>query len=292
MRNIVLLIVCITLTCPLIAQTKRALVIGIGQYPAESGWAKIHGDNDIDIICTFLLKNGFQKNNIITLQNEQATKNRIVESIKAIINSSKSNDFIYIHFSGHGQQITDLNNDEDDGYDEAWIPYDAEKYYKPVIYEGKNHLVDDEINLLLKELKRKIGKDGQIIVIVDACHSGDSSRGEEDEDSDEDIIRGTYDKFEIPNIRQSAVKKKNTIQWAIISACKSYQNNYECIINGKHYGSLSYSLYSQQSNLTNASLKTITEMLTKKMKEIIPNRSQTIEVDTPSFSSELILFKK
>jgi hypothetical protein len=28
-------------------QTKRALIIGIGTYPAESGWCTIHGDNDV-----------------------------------------------------------------------------------------------------------------------------------------------------------------------------------------------------------------------------------------------------
>jgi len=32
------------------AQTKRALIIGIGAYPPESGWSIIHGDNDVPLI--------------------------------------------------------------------------------------------------------------------------------------------------------------------------------------------------------------------------------------------------
>ena len=39
--------------------TKRALVIGIGNYPTESGWAKINGDKDIPLVREILLTNGF-----------------------------------------------------------------------------------------------------------------------------------------------------------------------------------------------------------------------------------------
>ena len=42
------------------AQNKLALVIGIGDYPEESGWCKIHGDNDISIVTEMLEENGFE----------------------------------------------------------------------------------------------------------------------------------------------------------------------------------------------------------------------------------------
>ena len=44
---------------------------------------------------------------------------------------------------------------------------------------GEKHLIDDEINVLLTDIRKKIGEEGAMLVVVDACHSGDSSRGED-----------------------------------------------------------------------------------------------------------------
>ena len=46
------------------AQTKRALIVGIGNYPVESGWCKIHGDNDVPLIANALSGIWFSVNNI------------------------------------------------------------------------------------------------------------------------------------------------------------------------------------------------------------------------------------
>ena len=101
---------------------KRALIIGIGAYPdVDYGWPVIHGDNDIVFAKTMLVANGFKAGNIDTLRNEQATSHAIGEAFKKLIATAKTNDVVYIHFSGHGQQITDLDGDEEDGYDEAWV---------------------------------------------------------------------------------------------------------------------------------------------------------------------------
>ncbi|MDL2308837.1 caspase family protein [Bacteroidales bacterium OttesenSCG-928-B11] len=291
MRKVAILFIFILLSSLLTAQNKCALVIGIGQYPAESGWSEINGNNDIDIVTTFLIDNGFSKENIVILKNEQATKNRIIREIKKITELSKEGDFIYIHFSGHGQQVTDLDGDEEDGFDEAWIPYDAKKEYKKGYYEGENHLIDDEINALLKEIKKKIGGKGGIVVVVDACNSGDSSRGEEEE-TEEIVIRGTADKFIIQDVANTSKKVKIPIEWVEISACKSYQNNHECVINGKNYGSLSYSLYSQRSDLPNIPLELVEKMINRKMREFVSSRIQSVQIQSPESSSGQILFKK
>ena len=44
--------------------TKRALIIGIGAYPEESGWNVISGDKDIAIVEKTLLANGFKQENM------------------------------------------------------------------------------------------------------------------------------------------------------------------------------------------------------------------------------------
>lgn len=290
MKTIILSILLVLFTLTTMAQVKRALVIGIGDYPSESGWSKINGDRDINIVCAFLSDNGFAQTQIVKLKNDQATKANILHQFKSITKSAKSGDQIYIHFSGHGQQITDTNGDEDDGYDEAWIPYDARKSYAKGIYEGENHLVDDQINVLLRDIRKRIGPAGQLTVVVDACHSGDSSRGEEEKDEDL-IVRGTPDRFIIPSHTSKTKATKQPIQWVMISACKAYQNNYECKVGNIHYGSLSYALYLQRNDVGGKSLDLVGQIIAQTLSQLI-TRPQTIQIDSKGNLSEETLFEK
>lgn len=214
------------------AQTRRALVIGIGEQ-LDSNWAKINGDKDVPYVQQ-MLRNAEYKE-IRTLLNKQATKARIVTAFKSLTNRCQSGDVVYIHFSGHGQLVTDVNGDEEDGWDEAWVPYDA---YKKFCNEdkGEKHLVDDEINVLLTAIKNKIGRQGKLLVVVDACHSGDSSRGD---DLDE-TVRGAYDEFVIP-VKKKTRTNKPVEQWLTLSACKDYQLNQE--LKSPQVGKLTYALY-------------------------------------------------
>ena len=158
-----LLISCLSLS----GQEKRALLIGIGKYAPETGWHHIHGDNDVALTKAVLQRNGFAGNNITTLVNEEATFAAIDAALSRLVSTAKSKDIIYIQFSGHGQQITDLDGDEDDGLDECWIPYDARKSYQAGIYEGQNHFTDDRLFGYLSRLRSRIGSSGKIVVISD-----------------------------------------------------------------------------------------------------------------------------
>lgn len=231
------------------AVNRHAFVIGIGAYPEDSGWQPIHGDNDVRIIKAKLLQSGFERKNIKTLVNSEATYNAIIEEFKHLKSRAKQGDVIYIHFSGHGQQVTDINGDEEDGYDESWIPYDAPKVYQPGIYEGENHLIDDNLNEMLTGLRTAIGEKGHLVVVADACHSGSGSRGY---DSDIVCYRGTKDKFEIPMDRQNSIENSavHPINWLFIAACKDYQINFEYRdSNGIFYGALSYVISNDTTNL-------------------------------------------
>lgn len=216
------------------AQTKRALVIGIGEQEDKS-WAKINGDKDVPLVQQMLQKAGYA--DIKTLVNKQATKAGIVAAFKKLTANCKSGDIIYIHFSGHGQQVTDVNGDEEDGWDEAWIPYDAYMRYDEKRYKGEKHLIDDEVNVLLASIRHKIGQSGKLLVVVDACHSGDSSRGEDIGET----VRGVYDKFVIP-IKKKDKTKKASERWLTMSACKDFQLNQE--LKTPQVGKLTYALYS------------------------------------------------
>jgi len=214
------------------AQTRRALVIGIGEQK-DKNWAKINGDKDVAYVQQMLSIAGYKS--VQTLVNNQATKAGIVTVFKRLASQCTGGDVVYIHFSGHGQLVTDVNGDEDDGWDESWIPYDAYKKYCKED-KGEKHLVDDEINVLLTAIKNKIGEQGKLLVVVDACHSGDSSRGD---DLDE-TVRGVYDKFEIP-VTRKAKTNKPAEQWLTLSACKDYQLNQE--LKSPQVGKLTYALY-------------------------------------------------
>lgn len=129
------------------AQTRRALVIGIGQQE-DGAWKKIYGDRDVPYVERMLRDAGYKSGNIHRLVNCQAAKGVIVEAFGLLEARAECGDIVYVHFSGHGQQMIDLHNDEPDGLDECWIPYDA--YRKPCNKDrGEKHLTDDEVNFYL-----------------------------------------------------------------------------------------------------------------------------------------------
>lgn len=215
------------------AQTRRALVIGLGEQK-DNNWAKINGDKDVFYVREMLEDANYK--NITTLVNQQATKAGIVAAFRQLTRNCSKGDMVYVHFSGHGQLVTDINGDEADGWDEAWIPYDAcLKYSKND--KGEKHLIDDEVYALLTDIRNKIGEAGKLIVVVDACHSGDSSRGVDVVET----VRGVKDEFVIPSKKKGRVPKLPE-QWLTLSACLDFQLNQE--IKKPTVGKLTYALYS------------------------------------------------
>ena len=243
----IMAIIALFLSVQLSAQTKRALVIGLGKQE-DNSWAKINGDKDVPYVQAMLKKAGYKDFDIITLSNSKATKAGIVNAFDNLTKKCKTGDIIYIHFSGHGQLVTDLDGDEDDGWDEAWIPYDA--YLKFGEHDnGEKHLIDDEIHVLLTRIKEKIGNDGEMLVVVDACFSGDSTRGEDIEET----VRGVFDEFVIPSVPKNDKAKRNKAngkqeQWLTLSACTDYQLNQE--MKNPQVGKLTYALFSLSENGT------------------------------------------
>lgn len=235
----ILSVVLLFSSAQLFAQTKRALVIGLGEQ-ADKSWSKINGDKDVPYVQRMLQDVGYK--DVRTLVNKQATKAGIVTAFKRLTTKCVAGDIVYIHFSGHGQQVTDANGDENDGWDEAWIPYDAYLKYDEKRYKGEKHLIDDELNTLLTAIRNKIGDSGKLLVVVDACHSGDSSRGHDDE-----IVRGVKEEFVIP-VGKKKTAEKLPEQWITLSACKDYQLNQE--MKNPQVGKLTYTLYTISKNGT------------------------------------------
>ena len=239
----------LSVSLPLQAQTRRALVIGIGQQE-DKAWGKINGDKDVVYVEAMLKAAKYKEVNITRLVNGQATKNGIVKAFKGLVSQCKVGDIVYVHYSGHGQQMKDVHNDEKDGLDECWIPYDA--YRKPCKKDrGEKHLTDDEVNTI----RDKIGDKGKMLVVIDACHSGDGTRGDDDE-----VVRGVEDIFDAIKSfiwgTSSSDKgnkkvvnpnaKENRERWITLSACRSDQVNVE--MKSPAVGKLTYALWKELKN--------------------------------------------
>lgn len=245
------------------AQTRRALVIGIGQQE-DKAWGKINGDKDVAYVAEMLKGAMYKEENITRLVNRQATKVGIIGAFKRMVASCRQGDMVYIHYSGHGQQMTDVHNDERDGLDECWIPYDACRKASAT-YHGEKHLTDDELNVYLNAIRNKIGAKGKLLVVIDACHCGDGTRGEDGE-----IVRGVEDTLVVDSLNArglyetfEAIKsffigdngKENVIntkakplaeRWITISACRSDQVNFE--MKNPAVGKLTYALWKELKN--------------------------------------------
>jgi metacaspase-1 len=157
---------------------KVALIVAIGNYPKESGWEAISSLNDVDLVKNALFKQGFLEKDILVIQDAQATAAGMRKALRDLKARTGPGDVVYVHFSSHGQQITDDNGDEIDGLDEAIVGYGApvSERVNPK-YTFDNHLRDEELGRLIDSVRLKAGSKGDVIVMLDACHSGTGTRG-------------------------------------------------------------------------------------------------------------------
>ena len=294
MRTRIITYILLLLSLPVTAQIKRALVIGLGDQQ-DKAWNKINGDKDVPFVQAMLKNAGFKS--VTTLVNRQATKVGIVRAFKRMTASCKYGDVVYIHYSGHGQQMTDVHNDEKDGLDECWIPYDACRKASAT-YHGEKHLTDDELNVYLNAIRNKIGAKGKLLVVIDACHSGDGTRGDDDEivrgveDTlvvDSQNARGLYETFEaIKSFFVGDKGKENVIntkakplaeRWITISACRSDQVNIE--MKKPTVGKLTYALWKELKNID----KVGNDEFMKRIRKFV-NRNTSSRPQQPEMTGE------
>jgi hypothetical protein len=138
--------------------SKKALLIAINY---ENTQYQLNGcTNDIMLIKSILDKRGFSSS-IISEKSEKSekkpTKDNIIKELSSFLSQSKDNDILYIHYSGHGSNIIDKNNDESDLKDETIVTSDL------------LNITDDELNIIIKDnLKSK----AKLFAVFDSCHSG------------------------------------------------------------------------------------------------------------------------
>ena len=259
---------------------RYGLIIAVGDYPAKTGWSSISSINDIPLINNTLVNQGFKPENITILKNEEATRVGILKAINNLQSKIKLGDIIVIHYSGHGQQIFDNNGDEIDGKDEAIVPYDALVRYTSN-YKGENHIRDDELGNIIANFRNKLGKNGQLLILLDSCHSGSSTRG--------GIARGGKGTFAPPNWTPTSDKNitgsdmvERTIvnpeaaPFVMLSGASADELNYEY----EGYGSLSFAFAKAMNELgSDFTYRKLFSSISANMNVISPRQTPTIEGD-------------
>ncbi|XP_023635687.1 metacaspase-2 isoform X2 [Capsella rubella] len=143
---------------------KRAVIVGVSYKNTKD---ELKGCINDAKCMKFMLMKRFQfPESCILMLNEESdplrwpTKNNITMAMHWLVLSCKPGDSLVFHFSGHGNNQTDYNDDEIDGFDETLLPMD---------HRTSGVIVDDEINATIV---RPLPYGVKLHAIIDACHSG------------------------------------------------------------------------------------------------------------------------
>jgi hypothetical protein len=136
---------------------KQALLIGINYKNTPE---ELNGCiNDI-LEVQSILRQQYNYTDFTILTDDtiiKPTKVNILNSLKKIVSNSSLCQEIWIHYSGHGTSVKDLNRDEADGFDEALVPLD---------FQSNGLIIDDDLKNIISTSKCNTR------IILDCCHSG------------------------------------------------------------------------------------------------------------------------
>lgn len=218
------------------AGAKRALCIGVDTYGPLSLTGCVA---DADAFATALGAWGFD---VKVLTNERATRQAMASEIDGILGKSTTGDVVVIQYSGHGTQTPDLNDDEEDHFDEAWVPVD---------YATGEFLIDDDLAAIFD---RHRSRGVQLVVFTDCCHSGTSTRFFPGPGAPETTVHSRY--MEVPpdiiekfkakreiGRREARGMDRDRVDWEIhFAACQDRQSAYERNGHGDFTGAVTKAL--------------------------------------------------
>ena len=209
---------------------KKALLIGINYFNTEN---ELSGCiNDVHNIALYLTTKAQFKPCDIDIYTDDTTDGIIGTTYDGIINNlnklalsswTDKLDLIYIHYSGHGAQQVDTNNDEPDGLDECICPSDC---------DTKGFITDDTLNTILCN---SFNPKTRVRVVFDACHSGSAL--------DLQYSCETSDKMKIIN---NKLLKGDII---LISGCRDIQTSADSKYDNQAAGALTHNLLNVLNNI-------------------------------------------
>jgi hypothetical protein len=142
-------------------QRRVAVCIGISDYADE----KIN-DLTVSHLDAVVMADIFEKQcgveSVVLLTNAQATRRAIEQAIfEDLPARTQPGDTVFIFFSGHGGRCADTNGDEEDGYDEYFVPQDGQ------LGDDNTMILDDVFARWMQQLEGR-----EVCCLVDCCHAG------------------------------------------------------------------------------------------------------------------------
>ena len=240
---------------------KKALCIGINYIGSQY---ELNGCiNDVNNIKSKLISTyGFNEKDILVVTDDPTTTNKIkptkiniLNEIKNLLVNAKSNDLLFLCFSGHGSQTTDLNGDEKDGLDEMIISADLQ------------FISDDSLNSLIRTSIPASSTNVSLFVLFDSCHSGT-------------MLDLRYQYLDTLNNNNVALNEKNadtTCNVVMISGCLDKQTSADAYINNKSQGAMTWSFLESLNTNPTMTWKELTQsmrsLLSKSQFQQIPQLS-------------------
>ncbi|MBI3509765.1 MAG: caspase family protein [Bacteroidetes bacterium] len=146
-------------------QTKKALLVGINDYPDPAN--QLNGCmNDAFRVSEVLQEMGFDPDEIRVVFNERATSTNLRSRMDWLLSDAKDGDQRFFFYSGHGAQIPSSHNDEEaDHKDECLVTYDFD-------WTREHSYTDKEFLQAYSQLSYGV----DFITMLDCCHSGGMTR--------------------------------------------------------------------------------------------------------------------
>ncbi|MGH6906533.1 MAG: caspase family protein, partial [Aestuariivirga sp.] len=176
------------------AQAKTmALLVGVADYNTASGITDLHGPrNDVSIMWRALKSRDVKPEDMTVLTDALpvgvdypvakglAEGAIILAELDRIAREAQRGDTVIFYYSGHGTRQPAPPNREDDepeadGMDQVLLPSDVGKY-DPIKMTLSNAIVDNTLGDKITAIR---AKGAFVWAIVDACHSGTVTRGED-----------------------------------------------------------------------------------------------------------------
>lgn len=213
----------------------RALLVGINKYPDADH--ELHGCiNDVNEMAQFLTnKCDFAHDDIRLLTDGRASTAAIKERLHWLIDSAKSGDRLFFHYSGHGTQVASRGAQaEVDHLEEVICPVDFDWT------KEKNMITDREFNQLFSKVPDGV----EFIWVSDSCHSGDLindtvvQRKQKSKHKPKSIVPPADHSWRLKtaakkNIRALTMNKSvHGLNMVLISACKPDQTTVDMKANG------------------------------------------------------------
>lgn len=288
-----------------------ALLIGIDCYQPNRLYKNLNGAvRDINLVADYLLKAlkipsekifkltspNPETTEKIQIKDPEPTYENIVAKFHAITEIAQPGEQVYIHYSGHGGRMTTIYPEMKgkDQLDEGIVPMDVGN-------ESGRYLRDVELATLLKRMTDK----GLIVtVIMDSCHSGEVTRG------DDVAIRGPVetdtalrDSESLVASRQELIENWQALtdgtaasntpgrwlpqsrDYVLLAACRPSEYAYEYAVSGKErHGALTYwtidTLTSSPSGLT---YKTLHDRVSAKIQSKFPSQMPMLVGESDRF---------